>query len=303
MAVGIFRALRPLATASNGSLRAATRSPLPVLLRLPSRAVSSAAAPGPTTSNSAAPDAAPPEPLPGAPPATNGQGAPVDWSSSFHGLSTVPFPRETAEILMREVRAEDVEIKPDGIIFLPEIKYRRIMNLAFGPGGWGLAPRGDLDVGDKVVTREYALVVHGRCVPSYPFFAPGTRSCLWGPGGRGEDDGSRDAELTRFRGNRFIAQARGECPYFGPETIPSAGEGCKSNAMMRCCKDLGVASELWDPGYIREFRKKHCHEVWVEHATTKRKRQIWLRKGLAPVYPYVLAKKTTAYGSNASTSS
>ena len=47
-------------------------------------------------------------------------------------------------------------------IYLPEIKYRRILNEAFGPGGWGLAPRGELVVGEKVVTREYALIVHGR---------------------------------------------------------------------------------------------------------------------------------------------
>lgn len=26
-----------------------------------------------------------------------------------------------------------------------------------------------------------------------------------------------------------------------------AMESAKSNALMRCCKDLGVASELWDP--------------------------------------------------------
>ena len=24
-------------------------------------------------------------------------------------------------------------------------------------------------------------------------------------------------------------------------------ESAKSNALMRCCKDLGIASELWDP--------------------------------------------------------
>ena len=30
-----------------------------------------------------------------------------------------------------------------GLIYLPEIKYRRILNLAFGPGGWALMPRGE----------------------------------------------------------------------------------------------------------------------------------------------------------------
>lgn len=50
------------------------------------------------------------------------------------------------------------------MIYLPEIKYRRIMNKAFGPGGWGLAPRTETNVGPKIVSREYALVCHGRRV-------------------------------------------------------------------------------------------------------------------------------------------
>lgn len=86
----------------------------------------------------------------------------IDWTSSFHGLSTVPFSPEVAAVLMKPIPFEDVEIKPDGIIYLPEIKYRRILNQAFGPGGWGMAPRGELMVGERVVTREYALLVHGR---------------------------------------------------------------------------------------------------------------------------------------------
>jgi len=63
---------------------------------------------------------------------------------------------------MQPIVPEDIEIKPDGIVYLPEIKYRRILNKAFGPGGWGLAPRGETIVTNKSVTREYGLVVHGR---------------------------------------------------------------------------------------------------------------------------------------------
>lgn len=184
--------------------------------------------------------------------ANGGQGDPafggngIDWSSSFHGLSTIPFSPEVAAVLMKPIPFEDVEIKPDGIIYLPEIKYRRILNQAFGPGGWGMAPRGELMVGEKVVTREYALLVHGR----------------------------------------FIAQARGECQFFADDGIATAGEGCKSNALMRCCKDLGIASELWDPRYIRDFKKKWAQEIWVEHVVTKKKRQTWVRKGDDPAYPF-----------------
>lgn len=86
----------------------------------------------------------------------------VDWSRSFHGLSTAPFSDAVAAILMAPIPHDDVEVKPDGIIYLPEIKHRRILNRAFGPGGWGLAPRGETIVTGKSITREYALLAHGR---------------------------------------------------------------------------------------------------------------------------------------------
>jgi hypothetical protein len=44
---------------------------------------------------------------------------------------------------------------------------------------------------------------------------------------------------------RLVGIARGEQEYFDPSGIPTATEACKSNALMRCCKDLGIASELW----------------------------------------------------------
>lgn len=178
----------------------------------------------------------------------------VDWARSFHGLSTVPFPKEATDVLLAPVSADDIEIKPDGIVYLPEIKYRRILNKAFGPGGWGLAPRGETIVTANTVTREYALVVLGR----------------------------------------LVSVARGEMDYFSPEGIPTSAEGCKSNALMRCCKDLGVASELWDPRFIRNFIGQHAREAFVEHAVSKKRKKIWLRKDDVIKYPF---KEVKAYGS------
>ena len=86
----------------------------------------------------------------------------VDWTRSYHGLSSAPFTAEQSAILQAELHPDDIEIKPDGILYLPEIKYRRILNKAFGPGGWGLAPRGETIVTGKLVTREYGLVCGGR---------------------------------------------------------------------------------------------------------------------------------------------
>ncbi|KAL8663369.1 MAG: hypothetical protein Q9202_003888 [Teloschistes flavicans] len=172
----------------------------------------------------------------------------VDWARSFHGLSTEPFSKEAAEALLAPIDFDDIEVKPDGIVYLPEIKYRRILNKAFGPGAWGLAPRGETIVTTKAVTREYALVALGR----------------------------------------LVSVARGEQDYFSPEGIPTAVEGCKSNALMRCCKDLGVASELWDPRWIRKFVAAHAKEVWVEHQTTQKRRKIWMRKDDQIRYPFKL---------------
>ncbi|KAK9422324.1 hypothetical protein SUNI508_05003 [Seiridium unicorne] len=191
------------------------------------------------------------QPLPDVPTSaqTDGAGSPIDWSSSFHGLGTATFGPDVATMLQAPLHLDDIEVKPDGIIYLPEIKYRRVLNAAFGPGGWGLAPRGDLQVQDRLVFRDYALIAHGR----------------------------------------FVGQARGEMQYFNEDGISTAAEGCKSNALMRCCKDLGIASELWDPRFIRSFLKSHAQQVWVEHVATKKKKQIWLRKDDEVRYPF---KKT-----------
>ncbi|MCJ1228303.1 hypothetical protein MMC12_004964 [Toensbergia leucococca] len=170
----------------------------------------------------------------------------VDWSRSFHGLSTEAFSKEAADALLQPVLPEDIEVKPDGIIYLPEIKYRRILNKAFGPGAWGLAPRGETIVTSKAVTREYGLVALGR----------------------------------------LVSIARGEMDYFSPEGIPTAVEGCKSNALMRCCKDLGVASELWDPRYIRKFVTEHVRDVFVEHVLTKKRKKVYMRKDDEIRYPF-----------------
>jgi hypothetical protein len=90
----------------------------------------------------------------------------------------------------------------------------------------------------------------------------------------------------------LVSVARGEQDYFAPEGIPTATEGCKSNALMRCCKDLGIASELWDPRYIRTFMKEKAKQVWVEHVVNKKKKQIWIRKDDEVRYPF----KESKYG-------
>jgi hypothetical protein len=68
-------------------------------------------------------------------------------------------------VLLAPLNPKDVEIKPDGIVYLPEIKYRRILNKSFGPGAWALVPRGESSVKNgKILIRDYALFCLGRFV-------------------------------------------------------------------------------------------------------------------------------------------
>lgn len=60
-------------------------------------------------------------------------------------------------------------------------------------------------------------------------------------------------EYALYAHGRFVAQAMGEHTFYSRTNL-SYGKACesaKSNALMRCCKDLGVASELWDPQVSR----------------------------------------------------
>lgn len=86
--------------------------------------------------------------------------------------------------------------------------------------------------------------------------------------------------------SRLVSVARGEQDYFSPDGIPTATEGCRSNALVRCCKDLGIASELWDPRWIRKYKAKYAREVFVEHVVSKKKSKIWIRKDDPVGYPW-----------------
>ncbi|RKP00961.1 hypothetical protein CXG81DRAFT_7693, partial [Caulochytrium protostelioides] len=148
-----------------------------------------------------------------------------------------PFDERAVAVLMAPLNMDDVEVKPDGQLYLPEIKFRRILNTAFRPGGWSLVPRGPHTITAKSVSREYALYCLGR----------------------------------------YVSQARGEQAYFNSEGVSMATEGCRSKALVRCCKDLGIASELWDPAWLDTHRATIAEKVVAASYSGARK-VIWKRK-------------------------
>lgn len=128
-----------------------------------------------------------------------------------------PFDETVRNILSAPINDNDIEIKPDGPLYLPEVRYRRILLSAFGPGAWSLLPRGPHTLlPPNILTREYALFVRGR----------------------------------------IVSVTRGAVVIQGQANAASGSESVRSNALMRCCKDLGVASELWDPQFTLRWRER-----------------------------------------------
>ncbi len=177
-----------------------------------------------------------------------------DLNHAFKSMAQEPFSEKIANTLIAPLDPTDIEIKPgkceklmsDGVIYLPEIKYRRILMKAFGPGGWALVPNGPTTLVNRTMSREYVLICHGR----------------------------------------IVSQSRGEMDLFSEDQAATAAEGCKSNALMRCCKDLGIGSELWDPAFVVEFKKTHCSCVPVIHLSSSARKMLWRRKDRKFSSPY-----------------
>jgi hypothetical protein len=165
-------------------------------------------------------------------------------ANPYEGASMNPVSSKQQEVLLGTIDPNDVEIKPDGIVYLPQIKYRRKLNNAFCPMGWSMIPRGDLSMKGNCLYRSYALIVGGR----------------------------------------FVAEAIGSQEYYennGNMNYADAAEGVKSNALERCCKDLGIASEMWDPSWIAEWKKDYAIEVSAPNRNNQMK-NVWRRKDRQP---------------------
>lgn len=127
-----------------------------------------------------------------------------------------------------------------------------------------MVPQGDFIVKDGFVCQQFALYADGRFVSS-----------AWG-------EQSYDDQKMRFK------------------SLATALEGAKSNGLMRCCKDIGIASELWDPHYIVEWKKQNVVEVWASHRVTGKKQKLYRRKDRPPFdYPWQEDKVVEGAGASA----
>jgi len=138
--------------------------------------------------------------------------------SLYQGAAAEAFSEDIRRMLAEPIPSEDIEIKPDGTVYMPESRYRRILNRAFGAGAWALVPRGPHSLSADVLSREYALFCLGRYV-------------------------------SQVRGHGAVRE------FANPAMV---SESVRSNALTRLCKDLGIANELWDADFCNQWRAINC---------------------------------------------
>jgi len=138
---------------------------------------------------------------------------------------TIELSPEQRKILFAPVNPEDVEIRPDGLVYLPWMEYVTRLRDAFGVS-WTLLPKGPPVMKGDLLLWGFYLIIQGKPAG----FAVG--------------------EQQYHPTNRTM-------------TYGDALEGAKSNALMRLCKGLGISLELWKPSFIREWKAKYA-EVYEE---------------------------------------
>lgn len=152
--------------------------------------------------------------------------------------------QEAANILTAPINVDDIEIRPDGLIYMPQAEVRNILNKAFRPGNWRTEiNRTIFPTGVQIQNNN--VFYHGN--------------------------------LIVF--DKIIADAIGEQVFYpnGNMTYASAIEAAKSNFIIRACKDLGIGNECWQPKFAREWISKYA--TTVELFDKKGQLQIlWYRK-------------------------
>jgi hypothetical protein len=185
-----------------------------------------------------------------APPAPDGPHDLVADPTRMTGIGSVRFTAKQAALLLAPARDEEIDVLPTGEIYGAQVHVRRRLNAAFGPGGWGLRPLGEARVMGNTLTQQWGLVV----------------------------------------GRRWVSLAWGEADYHASNSRMSwstTTESLKSNALTRCCKDIGVLSECWDKRFADAWRERCCVKVYrtntPKDAAREGERWQWRRKD-APAF-------------------
>jgi hypothetical protein len=158
---------------------------------------------------------------------TDGFGAEI--AGLIHLSGTIELTAKQEKTLFGPVKEEDIEIRPDGLIYLPWMEYVTRLKEAFGLR-WTLLPEG------------------------LPKTGSGGNSIMWG--------------FWLVIDGKPYGFAIGEQAYYPENKTMSwsdACEGAKSNALMRLCKGIGISLELWRPSFIKKWKVKYAKQTVVKN--------------------------------------
>lgn len=160
----------------------------------------------------------------------------------FERFAQVVIPKDERIILATPTDPDKIQVLPSGEAYYPHVEYRRLLNVAFGPGAWALMPTSAPVQKGKTIAQSFTMIVRGSPV----------------------------------------AHAYGEANYHENNkrmTYATALESCESIALRRCCKKLGMTLELWDKTWLDEWADEHVIVVDVRNRDGEIDRQCRLKRG------------------------
>jgi hypothetical protein len=141
----------------------------------------------------------------------------------YAGASELVITPEEQDKMLAPFADEDVQMRDfDGLAFLPQVFFRERLNQTFGVGQWILKP-----INASVAPDNKNVFYHGQLY---------------------------------VRGH-FVAEAIGEMKYSAnnaKQSYASCYEGAKSDCITRCCKDLGIAANLWKPQWVAGWKERRA---------------------------------------------
>ncbi|KAH6564104.1 hypothetical protein BASA50_004028 [Batrachochytrium salamandrivorans] len=165
----------------------------------------------------------------------------TDGRSLYQTVSRYPLSAAATAVLAAPVLSSNLNIDPvRGWLYLKQEVYVKRLNEALGKGQWCLKPVGPvcLTASKNIIYRPFALL----------------------------------------HNNRFISEAIGESVLASFPTKENAHSWCEYIALVRTCKDLGIASELWDPVFAKKIRSESFESTWVKDPNTGRNTKAWTFK-------------------------
>ncbi|KAJ3134451.1 hypothetical protein HDU90_005065 [Geranomyces variabilis] len=161
---------------------------------------------------------------------------------------TTPFPTHTAALLSRPVATTELEIdQQKGYLYLSEPTYHTLLNTAFGANDDGVA---------------------WQLIPLSPFHTTSTGKTIY-------------RAYSLLVNKQFVSEAIGDASIVNDNSVDDVEEAkrrCDYVALVRCGKDLGIASELWDPRTVNGLRAQVFEQKWVVDEATQKKKRVWVRK-------------------------